>query len=256
MPALRPSQSLRAHCLALPLVLLLACGGARVDSVPVPAPRGSASLSAHLYTREQRFEVERSAVTGVVTAVERMEGSDGLLIAIDGEDKQLRLELAFVSELARLEPLVGQTVRASVRVGKRDARAALRGDPDGALLALFVLHTFEARLPIEPEVPDLPADMRLYRGAAAEHVRTADGPDGCFELSFHYTLKVTAEERSYVIPPGHWQDVELDGQAFAMMNRDTWWTRKSSCAASSPSGVALALLRAARPDQTPRASSP
>ena len=250
----RPPRRLRAMQLTLLTMLLVACGGARVDSVPVPTPRGSVSLSAHLYTREQRFVVERSAVTGVVTAVERMEGSDGLLVAIDGEDKQLRLELAFFSELPRLEPLLGLPVRASVRIGKRGARVALSGDPDGALLALFVLHTFEERLPIEPEVPDLPADLRLYRGAAAEHVRTADGPDGCFELSFHYTLKVTAGERSYVIQPGHWQDVELGGHGYAMMNHDAWWTRKSSCAASPPSGVALVLLGKA--DHTPRAPSP
>jgi len=235
------------------LVLLAACSGARVAGVPVPPPRPPFTLALALAEAAPPAPVAALDVSGVLEAP-AVDGTSGdLVLTVQDGTRTATAAMPAALEPARVAAWKGQPVRLTASSGPGALDLSLTA-ADGRVLLLVISRRFPERLPGRPDDWGTPPDLPLRRVPDVSVLRTTGDTNDCVALSVHYPLEVVGGRSPLRLPPDQWQPATWRGHTVALLNRDAWWVRRSSCAGVE--GAGFTVLVRAEPEETAPPAAP
>ena len=243
------AMSTRAPAFAVLLLLSIACGAARVSSVPVPPPRAPFALALTLAGQGASAFVAQLDLTGTLQGVDTDHATGDLVLTVADGTRVAAASMPPALEPARAAAWKGQAVRLTAEVAPDAVDLQLTG-ADGRVLLLVVSRRFAERLPGLPDQWGTPPDLPLKRVSDVSVLRTSGDANDCVAVSVHYPLEVAGGRRPLRLPPDVWQPATWRGQGVALLNREAWMVRRSSCPGVGGAGFTV-LVR-----DEPDASAP
>ncbi len=234
------------HVVASLLLVLVGCASARVSAVAVPPPRAPFTVALTLADDGPPLPVAALDVAGVLEDAGAERGTGALLLLVRDGVRTALATLPAGLEPERAAAWRGRPVRLAASVAADAVDLSLTDATDGHLLLLLVSRRFPDRLPGRPDDWGTPPDLPLRRVSDVSVLRTTGDENDCMALSVHYPLEVVGGHTPLRLPPDQWQPATWRGQSVALLNREAWSVRRSSCPGVEGAGFTV-LVRGEPP---------